>query len=74
MTRKVTSTNTVAYSGGCEEPQNDGGEDTAVYPESAGSTGSAGTGHFNGEHTQMRCVFYTRSDVLFFLAAGFVHF
>ena len=44
VTRKVTSTNTVAYSGGCEEPQNDGGEDTAVYPDSAGSTGSTGTG------------------------------
>eukprot|EP01052_Picozoa_sp_SAG31_P003609 SAG31_NODE_141_length_22675_cov_48.948879_8_plen_251_part_00 len=60
VTRKVTSTNTVAYSGGCEEPQNDGGgvpgtkisgtagtagtTGTAMYPDSVGTAGTAGTG------------------------------
>jgi hypothetical protein len=28
----------------------------------------------NGGNVQMPCVFYTRSNVLFFMVAGFLHF
>eukprot|EP01052_Picozoa_sp_SAG31_P011738 SAG31_NODE_671_length_12940_cov_4.703606_10_plen_100_part_00 len=42
VTKKVTSNNMVAYSGGCEEPQNDGREKYSWYTD-FGTTGIAGT-------------------------------